>query len=133
MKSIPLNEILEAPLTVREVYFSVIVGMPVSASKYKQAINNHPQYFPDEVEHKRKYDLIPQSVHDAYLKELQETIGVIHADLPKTGGWLSLINNSGESDKWHSEYDKIRKKEKAELKRLHEKYYSKYGIKYKAQ
>lgn len=49
-----------------------IMKQPIGSSTYDKAIKEHPEYFPDEIERIRKWELIPQKVHDKYWEEYWE-------------------------------------------------------------
>jgi hypothetical protein len=91
-------------------------------------MKEHPEYFPEEVERERRWNLIPQQVHDAYLKELSEFNEILWKDAPKSGGIFEMINNSEASKKYYEFWDKAHPIQEAKEKELHKKYYSKYNI-----
>ncbi len=89
------------------------MNIPVGSSFYDEVITEYPEYFPVEAERKRKWDAIPQSVHDAHWKELQEFTDELWKDQPKSGGIMSWINNTEEHQAWKRAYDKLRPIEEA--------------------
>ena len=69
MKYLTPKEFSKAPAKIQWLYTMALVKQPIGSSTLENAIKEHPEYFPDELEHRRKYDLIPQQVHDDYWKE----------------------------------------------------------------
>jgi len=140
----------EVPNIVLFVKMAALTNMPIGYEMYEKAITEYPEHFPEEVEHRRKWDLIPQEVHDAYNKEMfgeggglflsnenrdefEEQIGKCpHTELQGNGiiwrvtvGDEKYYNEMQDIDAWNNKYYKLRSiKEKA----IWEKHYSKYGI-----
>ena len=54
----------KAPAIIQWLYLSAMAKQPVGRSVFEDAMQKHPEYFPAELEYRRKWDLIPQSVHD---------------------------------------------------------------------
>lgn len=44
------------------------MGHPIGYETLEKAINEYPEYFPEEVEHRRKWNAIPEEVKDKYFK-----------------------------------------------------------------
>lgn len=129
MKNLTEKELLEAPEKVRHIYVCALSGVPVGVRMYEEAFSNYPEYFPDEVVYRKKYDAIPQSVHDAYFAELNEKVKDIYKDVPNKGvGFMFFVNNYKEYKKTSAAYAEARKIEKKIEEKLMKKYYSQYGI-----
>ena len=64
MKDLTYKELLEAPAKVRFLYTMAVAKQPVGSQMIEDAIKESPEYFPDELEHRRKWELIPQQDHD---------------------------------------------------------------------
>jgi hypothetical protein len=130
MKSLTNKQLEEAPLLIQQIHFTWMIGRPIGSSTYEKAIADHPEYFPDEVEAKRKWDLVPQEVHDKYLEEYWQVHREIFKDVTDGGGFMDTINNSSAHQAWRKANDEAYAKMKPLEKKLHNKYYLKYGIKY---
>ena len=102
----------------------------MSSKLIEDSIKDSPEYFTDELEYRRKWDLIPQQVHDEYLKERAALNREIYKDMPPSKGILEWINNIEEYQNWCKKYDECRKKEIPLAKKLHELFYKKYGIEF---
>ena len=114
------------PPLVAHIWGLAYVQIPVGADMYEQAIKDHPEYFAREIEHRKKYNAIPQEVHDAYFKEISLVHDEIYKDLPGKG-LMNWINRTEEEHKiWNEAYEKYESLEK----KIHQKHYSKYGIKW---
>lgn len=121
MKDLTYEEFINAPKDVQALHILASTKTPIGSSLYEKTIKEHPEYFPEEIEHRRKYDLIPQEVHDAYWEGRE----VLDDELLKSNkGILNLIHNTEAKKEWDEAYAKFSKEEKA----LHKKHYSKYGI-----
>lgn len=105
------------------------MNIPVGSSFYNEVITEYPEYFPVEAERKRKWDAIPQSVHDAHWKELQEFTDELWKDQPRhTGGIFGMMNNTPEYQKYEAARERLRPIEEAKEKELRKKYYGPYGL-----
>lgn len=128
MKNLSHEELLKAPTEVQFLYLRAVAKEPVGSKMIEDAMRDHPEYFPDELEHRRKYALIPQSVHDSYMEEWSALQKEIYKDLPKSRGVLEWFDYPEEYAEWNRIwkicYDKAKPLEEA----LHKKYYSEYGI-----
>lgn len=103
-------------------------GIPMGYSHYMEIIQKYPEHFPKEIEHKRKWDSIPQQVHDDYGNECQAMRNEVYKNLPLSKGLMWVIENSQEYRDWQVEYDKCYKIEQEQQKILHDKYYKSYGV-----
>jgi len=128
MKKLTYEELLKAPPKVAFLYTMAMLNQPVGVSVFEEAIAEHPEYFPDEVEHRRKWSLIPQHVHDEYHKELTTLGAEIYKDMPPSKGFLEWVNDPSGYKKWSTLFKIYREKEKVLEAELHKKYYSKYGV-----
>lgn len=59
-----INDIPNEVLAVWAASFGGYIG----AEQLNNAIEKYPEYFPEEVEHKRKWDSVPQELKDRYFK-----------------------------------------------------------------
>ena len=128
MKDLSYSELLEAPSAVQYIHMMGTINQPIGCSFFDETVAKYPEYFPDEIESKRKWDLVPQSVRDTYWKEYWEFREKLWENEPKPVGIMGCVNNTKEYKKWAKAYKRLRPLEKKKEKELHEKHYSKYGI-----
>lgn len=128
MKNLTEKELLEAPGIVQSIYMIASMNRPIGTSTINKAIKDHPEYFPEEVEHREKWKTIPQEVHDNFEKEFLELDKKLMKDVPPSKGIVSWINNPEEHQEWNKKFTEAKEKGKPLHKKLHEKHYSKYGI-----
>lgn len=128
MRSLTEEELNNAPIKVQQVYMMLIVNQFVSSSLYRECVDKYPDYFPEEVEHKNKWNSIPQEIHDAYWKEYWELEEQIMKDVPPSKGVTGWINDKEGYNKWYKKWFDAKEKGKPLHEDLHKKYYSKYGI-----
>jgi hypothetical protein len=134
VKLISWDELEKAPHIVKWVYLCSLTNHPISSSMHKRALDEHPEYFPKEVEWRNKWNAIPQEVHDDYHKEYWAAHKEAYKDLPSSGhgfyAWIEEIEveKIPEGSKTYEECEA----EFAPIsKAIHDKYYKKYGIKYR--
>ena len=113
------------PHEVLYIHTMAYMGIPMGMSFYEETIKKYPDYFPDEIEHRRKWDSIPQSLHDAYWSEYWAFYEELWKNEPKSKGILAAIKDQ---ESFHEAYDRLRPIEKKKEKELHKKYYAKYGL-----
>jgi hypothetical protein len=135
MKDLTHDEFEKAPHTIQYLYMMALSKSPVGTAAIESAMKDYPEYFPDELEHRRKWDLIPQDVHNEYWGKFFLLHSECYKSLPRDTGILQWATGDNEGyKKWNEEYEKCRKKEKeAEplFRKLHAEYYEKWGIPYK--
>lgn len=132
MKHLSYSELLTAPAKVQFLFMASMNNQPVGGKMIDEAIAEHPEYFPDEVEHRRKWALIPQSVHDNYLAEREVLRKKCYKDMPPSKGIIGWVMDESKDDynSWQKDYDKCREVELPLAEALHKKYYSQYGIEF---
>ena len=128
MKYLTPKEFSKAPAKIQWLYTMALAKQPIGSSTLENAIKEHPEYFPDELEHRRKYDLIPQQVHDDYWKEWRVLIDEMYKEMPPSKGILSCIDDPKGYKEWSIAYEKAKKKQEPLQKALHDKFYHQYGI-----
>lgn len=132
MKNLTFDELAKAPSKVKFLYTMAIIGQPVGSQMVEDAIKESPEYFPDELDRKRKWALIPQSVHDEYWSEREKMREEVYKDMPPSKGiigWAMDEDRTG-FEKWQEAYRKCREIEKPLAEAIHKKYYEKYGIEF---
>lgn len=128
MKQLTEKEFSEAPEKVQFLYAMSIIGQPVGNQMIEEAIKESPEYFPDELEHRRKWALIPQQVHDDYWEEREILRTEMYKEMPESKGILGWAKDQSGYNEWRAKYDECREKEKPLSLALHTKYYGQYGI-----
>lgn len=116
------------PAKVFYLHLCAKMKIPIGASLYDEIITEYPEYFPEEYEHKRKWKLIPQSVHDAYWKEREEFKKELWRNEPKSVGIFGMLHNTEEYQKFDEAYQRLKPIEKVKNKEIHIKHYAPYGI-----
>jgi hypothetical protein len=130
MKNLTVDEFMNAPHIVQYVCMSGITGNPIGANTLNEAIENHPEYFPDEIEHRRKWNAIPQEVHDAYLKDRVLLDVEISNNIPPSRGICGWIDDPEGYEEWTLALCKATATYSPKRKEIHDKHYAKYGIEY---
>jgi len=128
MKDLTYKELLEAPARVQFIYTMAMAKQPVGSQIIEDAIKESPEYFPDELEHRRKWALIPQQVHDDYWKEREILRAEMYKEMPPSKGILGWIDDPKGYEEWNIAYEKCSKAEKPFAAALHKKFYGQYGI-----
>jgi len=128
MKNLTYKEYLEAPSRVQFIYNMAMAKQPIGSSMLEKAIEENPEYFPDILEHRRKWSLVPQSVQDEYTKQREILRSEIYKEMPPSKGILGWIEDQKGYEDWSKKYDECRKKEEPLEKALHDKFYKQYGI-----
>lgn len=128
MKDLTNKELEVAPTIVQFLYIRAWMKEPVGSSMIDEAMEKHPEYFPDEIEHRRKYALIPQQVHDAYFEEWREMHQEVYKDMPPSKGLLGWMDDPAGYKEWNESYAKFRPIEIEREVALHKKHYEPYGI-----
>lgn len=128
MKKLTEKELQEAPNDVQYVYMCSIINHPIGINTYQEAVKKHPEYFPEEVEYNKKWNLIPQEVHDSYWKEYLELDKEIMKNVPPSKGIFGWAKDPEGLNEWEKTYYEAEEKGRPLRKELHQKHYSKYGI-----
>lgn len=139
-----MTRLQDTPSLVLFVKGMAMIGEPISFSLYEEALTKYPEYFSEEIECKRKWDAIPQSVHDEYqnlsetqlfpseeeLKEYEAILGPEpFPELP--GGIIQRVMHPEHEeeyaiqDQWNKKLFALRSVKQKELR---DKYYGPYGI-----
>lgn len=128
MKDLTYDELSKAPPRIAFLYAMALTDQPVGLQTIETAMKDHPEYFPDELEYRRKYNLIPQSVHDAYFEEYGKLREEMLNELPPSKGIIYWCDHPKEYKEWNEAYDRISPQFEVKEKELHRKHYSEYGI-----
>jgi len=81
MKDLTFDEAKAAPSIVMALYALGVAKMPVSSSMLTEAMEKHPEYFPDEIAYQKKCQKVPQFVWDAYHKEVAKAFKEAYAGI----------------------------------------------------
>ncbi len=122
------EDFYKMPAKVQFVHIMAASNQPIGISLYQEVLDEHPEYFPEEVEHQKKWRGIPQDVHDAYWKEYWELDKEIMKDVPPSKGLVYYCSHQKESVEYRKKLDEAIEKGKPLRKALHDKYYGKYGV-----
>jgi len=117
------KDFFELPDIIQFLYIQWLGEMPVGASTYEKAIKEYPEYFPEEVEYRRKWNAIPQAVKDQYNKESGELFQAEQEANPSKG-LLYYCQHPEEWEERSTIYEEFSKKEDE----LFNKHFSKYGL-----
>lgn len=128
MRKLTHEELSKAPADIRYIHEMIMSEQLVPLSIYESCMDKYPEYFPKEIENAKKWKSIPQEVHDKYWEEFSKSYKEIMKNIPLNkgmGGWIDDPEGykewCDESNKAHEEVNLLREK-------LHNKYYSKYGV-----
>lgn len=121
------KEILDTPPKVSLVFSMAQLGIPIGIKFYEGILNEYPEYFPEEVEWRRKMALVPESVHEAYRNELHE---LFNESFKEWGGrgMLYWTKNPEEYAQTLKKAEASSKKQRIKEDELFKKYYSAYGL-----
>jgi hypothetical protein len=128
MKDLTGKEFFEAPIIVQYIYIMAMNKQPIGSYIYEDCIKKHPEYFLEEIEHRRKWNAIPQEVHDKYWEEYWELEKQIMKDVLPSKGVFGGINGQDGYEEWNKKWTEANEKGKPFRELLHKKFYSKYGI-----
>lgn len=130
-KTLTNKQFEEAPAEVQNVYIHALCKIPIGTSNFNEAVEKYPEYFPEETELRRKWAAVPQEIQDTYWEEYKKLDKEIYKDVPHKGKGLLFFANNPKEDKEHSiAWNKANEKSKPLKRALHNKYFSKYGIKW---
>lgn len=119
---------MAAPGLVQMVYMAEHTGQMIGLSTYLHVIKQYPYYFPEEIERQRKWELIPDSVHEQYSRELNEFRSKLMKTLPPSKGVFYWSQHPDEFKEWEKAYEIVDKELAAHKHMLEQKYYAPYGI-----
>lgn len=131
MKELTSKEYDAAPHLIQWLYLQGIPGGMVGSNQLDVAIEKHPEYFPDTISFRKKWDLIPESVHEAYHKECAELRERVMKDLPPSKGLMHWMDHPEEYEERSKQYATALSASKPEHKKIHQKHYAEYGIEYR--
>lgn len=133
------SDYIKAPPSVQFVKMMAVMDQPVGLEIYERALAEGPEWFPDAIEYRRKWALVPQEVKDAYNADPNSswafTFGEIDEDAPDiVNNWPGIIAATDEDWKIHREWHNSDiYKAKLHAKNLlkveaYNKYFAEYGL-----
>jgi hypothetical protein len=125
------EDFLKAPAKVQILCLTSDFKIPIGSKMLEEVIEENPEYFPDILEHRRRWETIPQEVHENYNKSEKEIYDLVFKDFPESKGIFGWIRDPEGFKTWCEEYEKRWSLMAPLLKDLHNKLYSRYGIEYK--
>jgi hypothetical protein len=126
MKNIKLEE--NIPAEVLYIRYASIGRYPLGLSFVQDTITKYPEYFPEEIEYRRKWSLIPQSVHDEYWGKSEILREECFKDCPPSLGILGWIDNPDSLEEYQRIYKECNQNFIPLQKELHDSLYKEYGI-----
>jgi len=134
MKNLTWEALHKAPALVYQVRMCSMMGIPIGLSLYEEALEKHPEYFPEEVEHLRKWNSVPEKLKDEHYEEsraIDEKFDVAGPPLPNKGLMHMITNSEGQKElevwrKYNADTYEEREKEKRDL---YNRYFNKFGLK----
>lgn len=131
LKELTTEEFKNLPVLMLHLYVSAAIKWPVSTTMSEEALEKYPEYYPEEVEYRRKWALVPQHVHDEYLKEMAILKDKIYKDLPPSKGILGWANDPKGYKEFSDKWNECMMIELPFAKELHSKFYAEYGIEWR--
>lgn len=89
------------------VMFVIAMGIsntPISLETYERALAEGPEWFPDEIEFRRKWDLVPSWIKEAYNNDPGNTVYRLNFDEPDRPVWPGILNATQEDWQILNEY-----------------------------
>jgi len=128
MKELSIKEFNEAPHIIQYITIMAHLKQPLGSRIIEKAVFEYPQYFPEELEHRKKWENVPDEVKESYFKEISE----LFREYFNNGERKGIVYWATHPDEYknHEEEDKklletLERKEKE----IEVKYLSKYGLK----
>lgn len=129
MRNITVEEMENAPSEILYLISASVSKIPVGITFYNECIEKYPEYFPDEIEHRRKRALVPKEVDEAYDKECALMREKLYKDLPEINkGMMYYVNHPEEYKEWSEKQSALVSQEMVLKEKIHKKHYSKYGL-----
>lgn len=121
----------EMPPIVCFIKAAAVTKTPVGIAMFEKAITEYPEYFPEEVENRRKWALVPNEVIITHRHEVSLLDKEFRERLPKDqGGIFYWMDHPEEFAQWDKSWHTLREEMKIEERELelHNKYFSIYGL-----
>lgn len=121
-----LNKSLEeVPHLVAFIFLAAASKIPIGHALYEQALKDHPEYFEEELEYRRKWEAIPESVHEQYQKAID---ALPKEEMPESKGMVYWSRNPQEYQEWVKVTAPIFKRQERRERNLFNFFYGPYGI-----
>jgi|GEM_PF-6625084 len=124
------------PSSVLFVKMAAYFNMPIGLETFERALKDGPEYFPEEIEYRRKWDAIPQEVKDAYFAEssLYKLHNYDGSEPEIIRNWPGIISATDDEFKAWNEYhdseaykNKVKAQEQKDIE-CYNKHFAKYGL-----
>jgi hypothetical protein len=124
-------EMKDIPAIIQYLWAASMSKMPVGSSTLDEAMEKHPEYFPEEVEYCRKMSMVPKQVHDAHMTELMALHDWWFSELPESKGlWYYCQHPEEYTDHWKASEELHSRYNKEEMeRRIWNKHYTLWGLK----
>lgn len=133
MKDLSWEEQHSAPPLVIQIYWMARVGIPIGISLHDEAIEKHPEYFPEEVELRKKWALVPKKLEEQWLNKvvaINRKYREAAPPLPE-GGLMAIVRATDENKKmiaWRAYWDDAHEVQKKEENELFNRMFNEYGL-----
>ena len=117
MRDLTPEEFDEAPHIIQVLYMHGVQKMPVGMGMFDEAVDKHPEYFPETNALREKWATIPEEEQKEYRDKLWEIS-------QKNSHGLGIIYSINNPD----ECEELFRKSKEEQKPIHEAFFKKHGI-----
>lgn len=119
------HDITNMPSLVAYVKISGITGIHIGMDTYERAIKEHPEYFPKEVEYRRRYAAIPEIEKEYSRNKIMDYYKEEEKELDEAGYVVGIWafangtnNDKGEVfDKIKAKYEALREQENERFKK----------------
>jgi len=134
-------DINNVPPLVLYVWGMSYDSIPVGTEAFEKAITEHPEYFKEEVEYRKRWDSVPEEIKEAYfnetsgldyVKEIIDEIGEPpYPEYSRMGiiWWAQNVDKYPKeisaNDKWNDIYYK---KLEVHNNKIYNKYFNEYGL-----
>jgi hypothetical protein len=118
------------PAEVMFLKMAAKMNYPVGVSMYERIISAYPEHFVEVHEHRRKWQLVPQSVHDAYNNEYSALTDPLYKSVPHWGKGIYYLMQASieEQSAHHQRLAEIRPELNRIKEELKTKHYEPYGV-----
>lgn len=76
---------------VPELVLYVKTARHVSLTAFEECLDKHPEYFPEEVAHRKKWERIPGWVHEVYQKTIMDAFEAVEEKYPNPNKGRSFL------------------------------------------
>jgi len=113
----------DLPALVEYIHLMGVMKIPIGSSLFDEALEKHPEHFPEHVARRKAWDSIPQEVHDLYSNECAIERKKADKDRPHPNGGVIHMMECAKCMAHSKKYSQIMREVE---NKLHQKYYEKY-------